>query len=120
MKTAKAVLLMAALMSCSNESDNAAGAAECDFTISLIDYKLVPAEITAEAGTVVLCAKNDGKAPHDLGVRDESDKVLGRTRVLDPGEQDQFSIELDAGGFDIFCSVAGHESLGMKGSLTVE
>jgi len=121
MKTAKAVLLMAALMSCSNESDDDAGAAaECDFTISLIDYKLVPAQITAEAGNVVLCAKNDGKAPHDLGVRDESDKVVGRTRVLEPGEQDQFSIDLDAGGFDIFCSVAGHESLGMKGTLTVE
>jgi plastocyanin len=114
------VLLMAALLGCSG-SDNGGDAEDvCDYMISLIDYKLVPAEIDAEAGTIVLCAKNDGKAPHDLAVRDDSDKVLGRTEVLDPGEQDQFSLELSAGAFDIFCSVAGHESLGMKGTLTVQ
>lgn len=114
------VLLMAALLGCSSSSNGGDEEEACDYTISLVDYKLVPAEIDAEAGTIVLCAKNDGKAPHDLAVRDDSDKVLGRTEVLDPGEQDQFSLELNAGTFNIFCSVAGHESLGMKGTLTTE
>jgi plastocyanin len=122
----RAVLLMAAMMGCSDDTSTAddtgsdASASTCDFTISLIDYKLVPADITAQAGTIVLCAKNDGKAPHDLAVRDDSDKVLGRTMVLGPDEQDQFSLELSAGAFDIFCTQGGHESLGMKGTLTVE
>lgn len=119
-------LLAAALLGCQDDSKDAdptdpdAAAPACDFTISLIDYKLVPADITAEAGSIVLCAKNDGKAPHDLAVRDDSDKVLGRTKVLGPSEQDQFSLTLSAGVFDIFCTQGGHESLGMKGTLTVE
>ena len=119
-------LLMAAMLGCSDDSSNAdpngsdAAAAACDATISLLDYKLVPADISAAPGTIVLCTKNDGKAPHDLAVRDESDKVLGRTAVLGPGEEDQLSIDLTAGTFDIFCTQGGHESLGMKGTLTVE
>lgn len=118
-------LLMAALGACADDStqtdrDAAASDPACDFTVSLVDYKLVPSVLTASAGEIVLCAKNDGRAPHDLAVRDDSAKVLGRTKVLGPAEQDRFSLELSAGSFDIFCTQGGHESLGMKGKLTVE
>jgi plastocyanin len=103
-----------------DEKDAAVSGKPCSFTISLVDYKLEPSEVDAESGTIEVCAKNDGRAPHDLAIRDDAGKVLGRTKVLGQNESDRFTIELEAGAFDIFCTQAGHESLGMRGTLTVE
>jgi len=38
---------------------------------------------------------------------------------LSTGESETISAELEPGEYTIFCSLAGHESLGMRGSLTV-
>ncbi|MEY4512150.1 MAG: hypothetical protein RLZZ450_4272 [Pseudomonadota bacterium] len=94
--------------------------AACTATISLQDYKLVPDKPTAKAGTIVLCAKNDGKAPHDLGLRGADMATLQKTPSLAPGESARITLTLAPGSFAIYCSQAGHESLGMKGTLTVE
>jgi len=107
-------------------ADASAGAAEmgvnpaCTVTISLLDYKLMPDKPTAKAGTIVLCAKNDGRAPHDLGLRGADMQTLQKTRTLGQGESASITLTLSAGAFAIYCSQAGHESLGMKGTLTVE
>lgn len=106
--------------------DASSGAADagvnpaCTVTISLQDYKLVPEKPTAKAGTLVLCAKNDGRAPHDLGLRGADMATLQKTRTLGQGESASFTLTLSAGEFALYCSQAGHESLGMKGTLTVE
>jgi uncharacterized cupredoxin-like copper-binding protein len=92
----------------------------CTATISLQDYKLVPDKPTAKAGTIVLCAKNDGKAPHDLGLRGADMATLQKTPSLAPGESARITLTLAPGSFAIYCSQAGHESLGMKGTLTVD
>jgi len=92
----------------------------CTATISLQDFKLVPDTPTAKAGPVVLCARNDGKAPHDLGVRGADMQTLQKTATLGPGESARLTLTLAAGSFAIYCSQGGHESLGMKGTLTVD
>jgi len=102
------------------KDSNAADAGSCGLSISLIDYKLVPSELSAKAGKLRLCATNNGKAPHDLAVRDPSNSTLGRTRALGPEELDSFEVELSAGSYDIYCTQGGHESLGMRGTLTVD
>lgn len=106
--------------------DASSGAADagvnpaCTVTISLLDYKLEPEKPTAKAGTIVLCARNDGRAPHDLGLRGADMQTLQKTRSLGPGESASITLPLSAGAFAIYCSQAGHESLGMKGTLTVD
>jgi plastocyanin len=92
----------------------------CTLTIALLDYKLDPKTVEAESGEITLCAMNKGEAPHDLAVRDTSKKTLGKTKTLGPNESDQFTVTLDAATYDIYCTQAGHESLGMKGTLTVQ
>jgi uncharacterized cupredoxin-like copper-binding protein len=126
----KNLLLTAALLcACSDDSDNMsteprAGTGgedkPCTETIALLDYKLDPKDIEADSGEITLCAENKGKAPHDLAVRDASGKKLGGTKTLDPGDSDQFTVDLSAAKYDIFCTLNGHESLGMKGTLTVQ
>lgn len=94
--------------------------AECTARIRLLDYKLDPAKLELSSGHHLLCAQNDGKAPHDLALRDTAKKVLGRTPVLGPDEHGQFAVDLEAGTYTMFCTQAGHESLGMTGPVTVE
>lgn len=91
----------------------------CTLTIKLLDYKLDPKTVEADSGELTLCAQNDGQAPHDLGVRDGAGKTLGKTKTLGPGESDRFTVTLEAAEYAIYCTQAGHESLGMKGTLTV-
>lgn len=91
----------------------------CTASISLQDFKLVPDNPTVSAGSVVLCAYNDGKAPHDLGLRGPDMQTLQKTATLAPGDTGRITLTLAAGSFAIYCSQAGHESLGMKGTLTV-
>ena len=91
----------------------------CSASISLQDFKLVPENPSVMAGNVVLCAHNDGKAPHDLGLRGADMQTLQKTATLGPGESGRITLTLAAGSFAIYCSQAGHESLGMKGTLAV-
>src|SRR6185312_11535431 len=112
---------------CSGDDDSAAGTPDaseanakdsgsgdrCTATIDLLDYKLEPKDIEADSGKITLCAVNKGETTHDLGVRDAAKETLAKTMKLGPGEQDRFTVELGAAKYDIYCSVNGHESLGM-------
>ena len=116
--------LSAALLSSACAGDDEApadtNATSCTATIDLLDYKLEPKDIEAKSGKITLCAVNQGETSHDLGVRDADKKTLGKTMTLAPGAQDRFTVELSAATYDIYCSLAGHESLGMKGTLAVK
>jgi uncharacterized cupredoxin-like copper-binding protein len=39
--------------------------------------------------------------------------------VLSPGAGEAIAVELEPGTYTIFCSLAGHESLGMSGTPTL-
>ena len=110
----------AAVTDASSKPGDAGANPTCTASVSLQDYKLVPEKPTAKAGTIVLCATNDGKAPHDLGVRGVDMQTLQKTATLQPGQSATLTLTLAAGSFAIYCSQAGHESLGMKGTLSVE
>ena len=82
------------------------------------DFALDPANITVK-GKVILAATNQGPTIHDITIRDSSGAVLGETRDLKPGESETLKLDIPAGSYVIFCSLPGHESLGIKGTLTV-
>jgi plastocyanin len=88
-------------------------------TISVADFMIDPSEVEASGPTVSFEVTNDGPTPHNLTVRDESDEVVMATADLSVGESETVSAELEPGTYTIFCSLAGHESLGMSGTLTV-
>lgn len=104
--------------SAADASVDAAPDPSCAATISLQDFKLVPADPVVTSGTLTLCARNDGRSQHDLALRGGDGTALGKTATLSPGELGRFDVTLSAGSFVIFCSLPGHESLGMKGTLT--
>ena len=89
-------------------------------SVSVADFLIDPSTIELAGPTVTLEVTNDGPTPHNLTVRDGNDAIIMATPDLAVGQTDTISAELEPGEYTIFCSLAGHESLGMSGTLTVE
>lgn len=79
------------------------------------EYSFEPETITAPAGEITFALKNAGSLEHDLTI-DEADFEV---RAL-AGQTEIDTVELEAGTYEIYCSVAGHLAAGMEGTLTVE
>jgi plastocyanin len=86
--------------------------------VHLKDFTIVPAAISVPAGDLALAVVNDGPTPHDLAIRDGGGIVVARTQDLAPGRSETLTAHLAAGTYTTFCALPGHESLGMRGTLT--
>ncbi|HEY5013700.1 MAG TPA: multicopper oxidase domain-containing protein, partial [Acidimicrobiia bacterium] len=83
--------------------------------VSLSEFKLEPATITVSAGGSVTVT-NNGTVQHNLTIQGTKFK----TDNLNPGDSVTLVLKgLKDGSYTMFCSLPGHESQGMKGTLTV-
>jgi plastocyanin len=101
-----------------SDAGNPAPAANA-IAITERDFKFDTPEVTATGTQVSLAVTNAGPTVHDLTVRDAAGRILGETEDLKAGASETLTIQLPAGSYTIFCSLPGHESLGLKGTLTV-
>jgi uncharacterized cupredoxin-like copper-binding protein len=100
-------------------SGEQAAAGPTTVSVTLSDFTIDPATMTAPAGSALAFeVTNDGPSPHTFAV-----KAPGQT--YDTGEiQANASATLQvpglaAGSYEVLCTVPGHDQLGMKGTLTV-
>jgi uncharacterized cupredoxin-like copper-binding protein len=84
--------------------------------VTLSEFKYAPGDLQMKAGQPVqLTVKNAGSVEHDLTI----DK-LGLKVLVQAGQSADREIKaLEAGTYEIYCSVAGHKEAGMKGKLIV-
>ncbi len=87
--------------------------------VTLVDFKISPDPITAKAGEASFSVTNDGGTPHNLTIFDSGMKALARTPNIAPGKSAILTVRLAAGTYHVSCSMPGHESLGMSGTITV-
>ncbi len=87
--------------------------------IDVLDFKLDPSTVNAVAGTVSLAVTNGGPTVHNVKIRDAAGATIVGTKDLREGESETVSTPLAAGTYVLFCSLPGHESLGIKGTLMV-
>ena len=87
-------------------------------SVHVRDFTLDPKDVSVQ-GSVSLAVTNDGPTIHNVSIRDASGKVVGATQDLKPGQSENLTVDIPAGTYILFCSLPGHESLGVKGSLTV-
>jgi len=86
-------------------------------TIRAFDIGYNQTAITVAADTdVTITLINDGVAEHDLVIEGTE---FG-TELLAGGESAELVINLPAGTYVYYCTVAGHRAAGMLGTLTVE
>lgn len=122
-----ALALLATLAACSATTDTSAPASEAAssattataLSVTVSDFMIDPSDLEVAGPTVTVETTNDGPTPHNLTVRDASGEVVMATADLSTGESETISAELEPGDYTTFCSLAGHESLGMSGTLTV-
>lgn len=82
-----------------------------------VDINFDPDELTMPADTdVTILFRNDGMLQHDFVIEDTD----FATELLNGGESEEIVVNLPAGEYVYYCSVAGHREAGMVGTLIVE
>lgn len=94
-------------------------AAPTSLAVSLTDFALNPDRLTATAGQgLVFDVSNDGQSPHTFAV--DTGNGVKETPEISAGSTSTLTVPaLEPGDYRIFCTIAGHEDLGMVGTLTV-
>jgi plastocyanin len=84
------------------------------------EYKFDPANVvvTGGGGPVTIEFKNAGSQAHNLRLQKDGQDV-GGTSTFQGGDTESAKVTLTPGTYTMLCSVGNHESLGMKGKLTV-
>ena len=109
-----ALAVAAAALDSSNEAKDQAKAAG-GTAVGLTEFRINPADLTVAEGGV-LKVSNNGTTVHNLAVKGQDlgtpDLKAGDSATLDLGK-------LDAGMYEVFCTIPGHADAGMKGALMV-
>jgi plastocyanin len=99
-------------------SSSSATTTKADVTVHALDaLKFDKTEYTAKAGALTVAYVNDGSLVHTLLIREKPD--FKKLQVSGRGETKTGPANLTAGTYTLFCDVPGHESAGMKATLTV-
>ena len=87
----------------------------------MTEFKFDPSDIKAPAGKVVFYLVNAGNnTAHDLYIRDNTGKKIAGSDLVSAGDSSVFTVDsIAAGNYVIYCDQPGHESSGMKGTLTI-
>ena len=116
-----ALVAVALLVGCGGGGGGGGGQPAGSTKVSMTEFKFTPSDISVPAGKVVFFLVNDGNGTsHDMSIRDSTGKTIAHSDLVSAGDSTVFTVDnLAAGTYTIFCSQAGHEASGMKGTLTV-
>jgi FtsP/CotA-like multicopper oxidase with cupredoxin domain/plastocyanin len=87
--------------------------------VTLEDFSIAPATMKAAAGVpITLSVTNKGQSAHEVAV--DVNGTTMQTPMLQAGGGGSLSLPaLQAGSYKVWCTVPGHEALGMTASLVV-
>lgn len=100
-------------------ASNPAGSPATSIVLEVLDFTLDPDVVSVTGTAVSLAVTNGGPTVHNVTVREGSGTVLFGTRDLREGESETVTNDLAPGTYVLFCSLPGHESLGISGTLTM-
>ncbi|HET7474154.1 MAG TPA: iron uptake transporter permease EfeU [Candidatus Limnocylindrales bacterium] len=118
--TTVAVLTIALVAGCSPTaaSQPAASLAPGTIQVTASEYKFTPSALTAKAGSVTFHVTNGGGETHEFEIF-KGETVVDEVENLVPGLSRDLTVTLEAGEYTFLCALNGHDTLGMKGTLTV-
>lgn len=114
------------LSACGGASDAPATAGDADtgpspsggVTVVATEFAYDPEDFSLPADDdVELTLENNGVVEHDIVVEELDDRRLVHA---DAGETVTETVNLPAGTYVYYCSIPGHRTSGMEGTLTVE
>jgi len=112
---------MAVLSACGGGGGgNGSGQPAGSIKVSLTEFHFDPSTISAPHGKIVFFLVNNGTISHDMIIRDSSGNRVGGSELISAGDSFVFTVDsIAAGTYTYFCDQPGHETSGMKGTLTV-
>jgi plastocyanin len=88
--------------------------------VTMTEFKFDPLSLSAPHGKVVFYLVNAGTQAHDMVIRDSSSNRVNGSDLISAGDSSVFTVDsINAGTYTIVCTQPGHESSGMKGTLTI-
>lgn len=91
-----------------------AGGGAAAVSVSLREFEIVPSTLEVPAGTSTIQVVNEGAIPHNLDIEGVA------TADLDGGAEASLDISsLAPGTYTMICTIPGHESAGMSGTITI-
>jgi uncharacterized cupredoxin-like copper-binding protein len=88
-------------------------------TITETEYHLEPSAVTLNApGLYMFHVENRGTIVHSFSIRDGVSNTL--VNNLNPNDNGDLMVSLQAGMYTMFCPIPGHEQLGMVGTIMVK
>lgn len=83
---------------------------EKDFSVQFSDMNFTP-------GTHTFRVQNQGPSPHDLRIKGPG--VADGSSIINNGGTGEFTVTLQPGTYEVWCSVDGHRAKGMETTITV-
>jgi uncharacterized cupredoxin-like copper-binding protein len=77
------------------------------------EFRFTLAKKSVKHGSVTFKVTNNGKVKHDFSIGGKT------TKLLSPGKSATLTVTLKKGSVSFKCTVSGHASAGMKGTLKV-
>jgi plastocyanin len=113
---AGAALLLVPFAACGGGSSTSnSSATGADVTVHAQDsLKFDKSDYSAKTGDVKIAYVGDGSLTHTLLIKDKSGFKLQVSHNTKTG-----TVNLTPGSYTLFCDIPGHESAGMKATLTV-
>lgn len=88
--------------------------------VTMTEFKFDPSSLSESSGKLVFFLVNGGTVQHDMIIRDSSGNRVAGSELVSAGDSLVFTVDsISAGTYTYFCDQPGHESSGMKGTLTV-
>ena len=88
--------------------------------VTMTEYHFDPSTLSEPSGKVVFFLVNGGSFAHDMIIRDSSGNRVDGSELISAGDSFVFTVNnISAGTYTFFCDQPGHESEGMKGTLTI-
>jgi uncharacterized cupredoxin-like copper-binding protein len=96
-----------------------AAASTVELAVTLTEFSIDPSTLQADAGAALsIDVGNHGAAPHTFAI--VAGGTTYETDSIAPGGHATLSVPpLDAGTYDVLCTVPGHDTLGMTGTLSI-
>ncbi|MBI1743716.1 cupredoxin domain-containing protein [Candidatus Acetothermia bacterium] len=90
--------------------------------VTLREWEIVPANISAKAGRVRFVVSNEGTINHGFEIEGmvQGTKFEKEIEPLVAGQTKTLEVDLAPGEYEVYCPVPGHKAKGMKGELTVQ